>query len=386
MHCSIMELIGQAKMRRPNNSLFNANKLKLGIFSANTSGGMAVTRVPERWDASWEHNRALAMTADAAGIEFLLAGARWIGYGGETEFQNTTLETVAWTAGLLASTQRISVFATMHTAFSHPIVAAKQFATLDQIGRGRFGLNIVCGWNKLEYDMFGIPLPTEHTARYGFGQEWYDVVRKIWNSDAPFDWDGEYFQLKHVFGDPKPVGGVLPPIMNAGSSAEGRDFAARNADFLLTVLIDPEQGRNAVGDIRAYAKTRYGRDIDVFATSYVVCRPTAKQAQEYHAYYADKEADWPAVDRLMELQGLHAKSFPPEAFKLFRSRFAAGHGVYPLVGDPDQIADSLEAISKVGFAGTTITFVNYIDELPYFRDEVLPRLEAKGLREKFKPL
>jgi FMNH2-dependent dimethyl sulfone monooxygenase len=67
--------------------------------------------------------------------------------------------------------------------------------------------------------MFGIPLPTEHTARCGFGQEWYDVVRKIWSSDAPFDWDGTYFRLKHVFGDPKPVGGVPPPTMNAGSSA-----------------------------------------------------------------------------------------------------------------------------------------------------------------------
>jgi hypothetical protein len=63
----------------------------------------------------------------------------------------------------------------------------------------------------------------------------------------------------------------------------------------------------------------------VFTTSYVVCRPTAKDAQDYQAYYADKEADWPAVDRLMELQGVYAKSFPPEAFKLFRNRFAAGH-------------------------------------------------------------
>ena len=84
----------------------------------------------------------------------------------------------------------------------------------------------------------------------------------------------------------------------------------------------------------------------------------------------------------MELQGLHAKSFPPEAFKLFRNRFAAGHGAYPLVGTPDQIAEELGKISAVGFAGTTITLVNYVDELPLFCDEVLPRLEARGLRHK----
>ncbi len=95
--------------------MFNANKLKLAIFSPNCSGGMAVTRVPERWDASWEHNRALAVMADAAGIEFLLPIARWIGYGGETEFQNNTLETITWATGLLASTQRISVWSAAPT-------------------------------------------------------------------------------------------------------------------------------------------------------------------------------------------------------------------------------------------------------------------------------
>ena len=373
-------------MRRPGNAMFGSNTLKLGIFSPNCSGGMAVTTVPERWDASWDNNRKMAEIADAAGIEFLLPIARWVGYGGSTDFQGSTLETVTWATALLASTKRISVFATAHTAFTHPIVAAKQFATMDNVGHGRFGLNVVCGWNKPEYEMFGMALPSEHGARYAFGQEWFDIVNKIWQSDQPFDWDGSYFKLNNVQGAPKPFGGTQPPVMNAGSSAEGRNFAARNADFLFTVLIDPEQGAKDVTSIKADAKNNYDRDIGVFTTSYVVCRSTAKEAQDYHTYYADTHADWPAVDRLMELQGLHAKSFPPEAFKLFRNRFAGGHGVYPLVGDPDQVADELAKISAAGFAGTTITFVNYIDELPFFVAEVLPRLEAKGLRVPFKAM
>jgi dimethylsulfone monooxygenase len=367
-------------MTRPPISMFNDNKLKLGIFASNCSGAMAVTKVPERWDASWEQNRQIAVMADDAGIEFLLPIARWIGYGGDTKFHGSTLETITWATGLLASTRNITVFATAHTAFSHPIVAAKQFATMDQIGNGRFGLNVVCGWNKPEYDMFGKTLADQHVDRYAYGQEWYDIIRKIWTSETPFDWDSAHFNLKRVHSDPKPQ--VLPPTMNAGSSAEGRDFAARNADFLFTVMIDPEQGKKDVADIRTHAKGRYGRDINVFTTSYVVCRPTAKEAQDYHAHYSETHADWAAVDRLMELQGLHAKSFPAEAFKLFRGRFAAGHGIYPLVGDPDHVANELEKISQAGFAGTTISFVNYIDELPFFRAEVLPRLEAKGLRQK----
>ena len=60
---------------------------------------------------------------------------------------------------------------------------------------------------------------------------------------------------------------------------------------------------------------------------------------------------------------------------------AAGHGGFPLVGTPDTIADLLEKLSETGIAGTTLAFVDYAKEFPYFRQEVLPRLEAKGLRQ-----
>jgi alkanesulfonate monooxygenase SsuD/methylene tetrahydromethanopterin reductase-like flavin-dependent oxidoreductase (luciferase family) len=171
--------------------------------------------------------------------------------------------------------------------------------------------------------------------------------------------------------------------MNAGSSGAGRSFGAKNCDFLFTVLIDLEKGKQDVQSIKGIAAS-VGRSIDVFTTSYVVLRPTRKEAQEYHEYYTTKMGDYAAVDRLMELQGLHAQSFPPEAFKLFRQRFLGGHGVYPLIGDPDDVAAELAKISAAGFIGTTITFVNYVDEFPYFRDEVLPRLEKLGLRQSAK--
>ena len=365
--------------RRPQNRMFNRNAFKLGLFSPNCSGGMAITTIPERWSASWDDNRTLARMADDAGIEFILPIARWIGYGGDTDFQGSVLETLTWAAGLLASTEKVTVFSTVHTAFTHPIVAAKQCATIDQIGHGRFGLNIVCGWNKPEYDMFGLPLPTEHGVRYAYGQEWWDIVRNVWTSERAFDYHGKYFNVQGVHGLPKPVGGSLPPILNAASSGEGRDFAVRNVDFLFTVLVDLERGAQDVQGIKQAARAA-GRDVGVFTTSYVVCRPTEKEARDYHHWYAEENGDWEAVDRLMTLQGLHAKSFPPDALALFRTRFAGGHGVYPLIGTPDQIADEIERIHGAGFAGSTVSFVDYVKELPYFAEEVLPRLERKGLR------
>ena len=356
------------------------NKLKLGIFSANCSSGQAITKIDERWDSSWDNNLEQAQLSDAAGLEFQLPIARWIGYGGATNFQNNVLETLTWAAGLLAATKDITIFATTHTGFHNPIIAAKQLATLDQIGHGRAGLNIVCGWNKPEYEALGCTLPNDHETRYRLGQEWFDVVKKCWSDmDGDFDWDGEFFKHKGVHSFPKPVNGTIP-IFNAGGSEQGKSFATRNADYLFTPVIEHEKSRQ---DIHALSQQAIalGREIGVFALTYVVCRPTQKEADEFHEYYARENADWEAVDRVIELMFANAESFPKDMIKLLRDRMAGGHGGVPLVGTPDTVVAELEKLHEIGCAGATLSFVDFAKEFPYFRDEVLPRLEEKGLRE-----
>lgn len=362
----------------PPSPMFNDNKLKLGIFSANCSSGMAVTKVSERWDNSWANNIDLVRQCDDAGLEFMLPIARWIGYGGETDFHGNVLETITWAAGLAAHSKRIQVFATVHTAFNHPIVTAKQLATLDQLSNGRLGLNVVAGWNKPEYDAFGVDLPSNHSDRYAMAQEWFDYVQKLWREDKPFDWQGNFYKGKGVYSLPHPAQSSVP-VLNAAASEEGRAFAMRNADFLFTPVFDFDQASETVDDINIRAKA-VGRNVNVLTFSTVVCRSTQAEAEEYLDYYANQHADWEAVDNLMTLQGLHAQSFTKEALATFRDRFAAGHGGFPLVGTPDHIADQLEKMSATGVAGTTLAFVDYAREFPYFRQEVLPRLEARGLR------
>ena len=74
--------------------LAGGNALKIGLFGANCSSGRAVTKVPERWSGTWADNLRLARIADEAGIDFLLPIGRWKGYGGDTGYQEATLETV----------------------------------------------------------------------------------------------------------------------------------------------------------------------------------------------------------------------------------------------------------------------------------------------------
>jgi alkanesulfonate monooxygenase SsuD/methylene tetrahydromethanopterin reductase-like flavin-dependent oxidoreductase (luciferase family) len=205
-------------------------------------------------------------------------------------------------------------------------------------------------------------------------------VRKLWRGEAPFDWDGTYFHLEQAASKPRPWNGSEPIIFNAAASLEGRKFAVRNSNVLLTSLVDLRKTREEVAALKDAASAGHGRAVEVIGVSYVVCRPTRREALEYHRYYAEEMADEAAVDRLMTLLGQHAKSFTEEELRQHRIRFAGGHGTYPLLGSPDDITDELERISGTGLSGTTVAFVNYLDEFPYFRDEVLLRLERKGLR------
>ena len=361
------------------NALVDAPDFRLGLFSPNCSGGLAVTTIPERWSASWADNLALARLADEVGIDFILPIARWIGYGGATNFHESVLEPIPWATGLLAQTRRVVLFATVHTAFNHPVVSAKQLATLDHVGAGRAGVNVVAGWNQPEYEAMGIELPDDHDDRYARAQEWFDHVHTLWTREGRGDLEGRFFALRGVESEPKPVNGTLP-VLNAGSSRQGREFAARNADFVFTIIGDADEGAQVVKHLTDLARTRYRRSVGVMSPAHVVCRPTRAEAQDFLHYYAEENADWDAVDNLMRLQGLHAQSFTREMLASFRSRFAAGHGTCPLIGTPDEVADAIEQYAAAGLAGMTLSFVDYVGELEHFAAEVIPRLEAKGLR------
>lgn len=360
------------------NPMLRSDRFKLGIFAANCSNGMSVTTVPERWDATWDSNLKLAQMTDAAGLDFLLPIARWIGYGGkDINFQSDVLETTTWAAGLLAATNQIAVISTVHAAANNPVVVAKQIATLDQIGHGRAGLNIVAGWNAPEYAALGLDLPADHTSRYAYAQEWISVVDKLWSTDDLFDFDGVFFKLKGVHSNPKPLRGSVP-LINAAGSGEGRAFAVRNADFLFTPAIDLSRSTGEIDALKAQAAD-VGRKVDVLTFAHVVCRPTEQEARAYYDHYVG-QTDWQATDNLVNLQFAHAQSFPHDLLALIRERMAAGHGGYPLTGTPQQVADGIQLLVEAGFGGTTLSFVNYVDEFPYFRDEVLPILEQRGLR------
>jgi dimethylsulfone monooxygenase len=368
-------------------SLGSANRLKLGIFGSNLSSGKNATLIPQRWQASWDDNQRLAEMADEYGLEFFLPIGRWRGFGGITGYQETGFETLTWAAALLAATKRITVFATIHAPLFHPVVAAKMMVTADHAGHGRFGLNIVCGHNEDEFAMFGIEC-LGNAERYEHGQEWITIVKRLWSEPGDFDFDGKFFQLRAVRSKPKPYGDAQPIILNAARSEIGQAFAVRNADAFFTSVksseFDEKTGVvtpavDAVAEnlrkVRDKAEA-VGRDIGVFTNVNVICRPTQKEAIDYYRYVLEENADWDAVDGQIQAGGTKKDLSSPAYMKQRQSAIRQ----FPLIGDPDRVAGLFATLSEVGFDGIGLTFVNYIDELPYFRQEVMARLERAGLR------
>ena len=86
-----------------------------------------------------------------------------------------------------------------------------------------------------------------------------------------------------------------------------------------------------------------------------------------------------------ERHGHAQQRVPGRPLRALPGALHAGHGGYPLIGSPDQVADELERISQTGMAGIAFGMCNFLEEMPFFVQEVLPRLEAKGLRRAAAP-
>jgi alkanesulfonate monooxygenase SsuD/methylene tetrahydromethanopterin reductase-like flavin-dependent oxidoreductase (luciferase family) len=374
-------MMQETKMQRTDTRMFNANTFKLGLFGMNCNGGLTMTKAPERWDQSWANNLRAARLAEDAGLEFLLPIGRWHGYRGETDTEGTTWETLTWATGLLGGTREISCFGTLHVSFANPVFAAKQMVTADHVGEGRFGVNIVSGWNEGEFAMFGIDL-LEHDERYAYSEEWATIVKRIWAETEPFDFEGKYFKLRGVLGKPKPVGGSRPLLMSAGSSAAGRAFAVRHADCLFMNIFDLDALPKDVAALRASAPdTKPG----VYASGHIISRATRKDTREYYDYIVNEQGDWEAAEHIVAIRiSGGGRSIPPELVRKMTERHVSGIGTMPVVGDYDEVAAQFKRMSDAGLDGMAVGLVNYIDEFPILRDEILPRMERLGLRNPHK--
>lgn len=367
------------------NPVFNDNRLKLGTFCTNGRGATH-SLAPEANRLDWSQSLRVAQEVDCAGFEAVVPFARWKGYvaGKPGHISGDVLDPFTWAAAIAQGTRHAGVFVTSHAPTIHPIVAAKQTATIDVISGGRLSINVVGGWNRPELEMFGAPL-REHDQRYDYLSEWLAVIRRLWTSEVEFDHHGAFFDVAAGFSAPKPVQRPGPPIMNAGHSERGRAFACEHADlcFIGIRSEDPDTIQAEVDRYKATARDRFGRNVQVWAHSYVVQRDTRAEAEAFVRYYAVEHEDRESIDGLIALSMPEVRDMPRAVWEALRTRYAAGYGGFPLVGTAQDVADRLEMLSRAGLDGVLLTWVDFLDGAQRFTRHVLPLLEQAGLRRPF---
>lgn len=366
---------------------FGENAFKLGLFGINCSGGCTLSAAPDRWTAEWDDIVAVAQMGDEAGIEFILPIARWRGLG-ESFVWERSFETFTQAAALGALTKRIGIFVTAHVPLITPVVAAKAIATIDHVTKGRAGLNIVCGWNADEFAMHGVVMDGDR--RYEQGLDWYKIFTRLIEGGPDFDWDSEFYRLRHLTSNPLPVQ-ARPPVMSAGSSGPGQEFAAAAADIMFTSMHSYGQTQDTITRLKALSSA-YRRNPDIYVQSLFVVRPTRKEAEEFYYEFAEKHADEEALAYFKRqksatlahrtLEGGTAADLAIVASMRQTGQTYPGQfpGMHLLLGTPDDVVAEMQRMQSIGLAGCAAVFQNYLRELPYFNAEVLPRMERVGLR------
>ena len=350
------------------------NKLDFGIFLPNTSGALIFgASYPPESLPSFKVNREVTRMAEDASFDYVLSQVKWRGFGGRSQHWDNSLEAFTLLSALAATSSKIQLYASVAIRTIHPVVIAKMATTIDDISQGRFGVNIVSGWNKIEYDQMGLwDEDAYYNYRYTYAEEYMQVLRELWqNGVASFD--GRFFQLKDCLSLPKPPRPL--PIVCAGQSDEGVAFTAKYADYAFVGAMQDDIGaltrQRAKVDQAAAAN---GRSVGSYVLMTVIAEETDAAALAKRDKFAEN-ADQDAINNWMGFQ----KKDPNKAGREHDKRTAVHRaflGVHLIAGSYQTVAAHMDALADGGLRGVCLAFPDYIADLPRFIDKVLPHCKS----------
>ena len=326
---------------------------------------------------------------------------------------------------MAAVTSRIGLAATFSVSHAHPYYAARLWATLDHLTRGRAGWNVVTTLNHNQSANFGEALrPVEE--RYDRAAEFIEVCRKLWASWEPdavvmdrgtgvfadpakvhrIEHAGPFFTSRGPLNvAPSPYGG--PAILQAGTSPKGRAFAARHADAIFAIQPNLAGAKAYYDDIKS-ATVNEGRPPEACKILFgiqPILGATAEEArakQEAHnrlvplegglailSGHLDFDLSTLPLDTVMAhrteraLQRMQTRYRTVTGEMLTLREVAQRHGqsvgLLQMVGTPVEVADQMEAFfDHVGGDGFMLTPIYCPGAIEEFVDQVVPELQRRG--------
>jgi FMN-dependent oxidoreductase (nitrilotriacetate monooxygenase family) len=326
---------------------------------------------------------------------------------------------------MAAVTSRIGLGATFSISHAHPFYAARLWATLDHLTRGRAGWNVVTTLNHNQSANYGEELrPVDE--RYERALEFIEVCRKLWDSWEPdavvedreagifadpakvhrIEHEGRFFKSRGPLNVvPSPQGG--PAILQAGTSPKGRTFAARYADAIFAIQPNIAGARAYYDDIKRLVVTE-GRPPEACKILFGIqpilgaSEAEAREKQEVHnslvplegglailSGHLDFDLSALGLDAIMalrtepQLQRMQTRYRTLTGELLTLREVAQRHGqsvgLLQMAGTPDQVADQMEAyFDAVGGDGFMLSPIYTPGAIEEFVDLVVPELQRRG--------
>jgi FMN-dependent oxidoreductase (nitrilotriacetate monooxygenase family) len=410
--------------------------LHLNAFLMGVGHHEAAWRLPESdpfAHVDIEHYKNLARIAERGKLDSLFLAdspVLWNSIGRRPAGQ---LEPTVLLTALAGATEHIGLIGTASTTYNEPFNLARRFASLDHVSGGRAGWNIVTTAGLDAARNFNLDaLPTHHD-RYERAAEFVDVSLKLWDSwddDAPLGdkaagvWGddakvrpaghvGRYFKVAGPLNLPRSPQGH-PLLVQAGSSADGKGFAARYADAVFTAHQTLEDAQAFYVDLKRRAAD-FGRDPDsvkilpgivpaIGATEAEALALEAELDRLIKPEYAKRQLAETLRVRPedLDLDGYLPESIPTEdeiegaksrytlivtlarreglTIRQLIGRLGGGRGHRTFAGTPEQVADAIQHWAEHGAAdGFNIMAPVLPRGLTDFVDHVVPILQHRGL-------
>jgi pyrimidine oxygenase len=353
---------------------------KIGVFIPIGSRGWLISTTSPMTMPSFDLNRAIVQRAEFYGLDFALSMVKLRGYNGPSEYWVHNLESFTLMAGIAAVTRKIQLFASVAVLTMPPALVARMATTIDSIAPGRFGVNIVTGWQPKEYQQMGLwPGEAHFERRYEYVSEYVRIMQDLWTTGKS-DFKGEFFQMDDCVLSPRPSGHI--PIVGAGQSDRGLRFVAEYGDFNFVGArgLNDTKGPVPVVERVRKAVAATGRDVGALMLLMVIAAETDEAAFAKWEHYK-KGTDIEALQWQADQAGADAKAQEGStASGLARViKDPQPTGILKLIGSFENVARMLDEIAAIpDLKGLMLTFDDFIIGMEQFGEHIQPKMKSRA--------
>lgn len=352
--------------------------MEIGVFIPIGNNGWLLSETAPQYKPTFELNKEIVLKAEQYGFDFALSMIKLRGFGGKTEFWDHNLESFTLMAGLAAVTSKIRLFATSATLVMPPAIVARMASTIDSISGGRFGLNVITGWQKPEYDQMGMwPGDEYFSKRYAYLGEYVQVLRELW-ATGQSDFKGEFFTMNDCRLSPQPQADMK--IICAGQSDAGLAFTAKYADYNFGFgkgVNTPTAFASLNTRLKA-ATDKTGRPVASYLLFMIIAEDTDEAARAKWEHIK-AGADEGAIAWLGQ-QGAVDKSSGADTNvrQMADPTSAVNINMGTLVGSYANVARMLDEVASVpGTGGVLLTFDDFVEGVTKFGERVQPLMASR---------